>query len=301
MARSVKRRTPRRPDPSKVGRGLGAPVPSPIDIGTVGYLDDQTELPATTPAYVRWEQGEPIVEVTARDGDRINARVGCWPLTVRFGQQVVLAMVDGDPANAVIVGVLADSQNAVPSSVCGIPTGAAAATSKGVRPPAATWTFLRLEDGEHFAVQTQQGGDINIHAGSSVHIRCDPKIGAVHIEGATHLGVGPLAPPVGSTTGPAGVDIRGVPAIPYVPTPYAPPAPAPPAPVPYVGFEDGIVRAKDAFQITVLSDPEFIAWMTTINGLAMNPDPAPVAVTAYISGVNGPGSKHTAVGEPEPA
>jgi hypothetical protein len=290
--KSFKRSRPRRTaDASKLSKSMSPPVPATIEIGTVGYTDDNTDLPETTPAYVRFEQGEPIVEITVRGEDRITARVGVPSCSIRFGQQIVIAMPDGDPANAIIIGVLADTIFPVPSSVCGIDTGASGATDKGTRLAAATW---------HFAIQTQAGGDVLIHAGASIHLRCNPSSGAVHVEGAVHLGVAPLVAPTGSEVGPGGVDIPGVPAVAYVPTPYTPAGPAAPVPVPYVGLEDGIVRAKDAYQITPETDPDFFAWMTVVNGLAMNPDPAPLCVTARISGENGAGSKHTAVGEPEP-
>lgn len=287
-----------------MGSSTNALNANTIDLGTVGYYDDATELPETTPAYVRWEEGEPIVEVTTREGDRITARIGVPDLQIRFGQQVVLAMLDGDPANAVIVGALQDSVFSAPASVAGVQTGAASATTKGVRVPAATWRFVRLDDGEHYAIQTQAGGDMLFHAGASIHIRCNPTTGAVHIEGATHLGVAPTVPPTGSTTGPGGADIPGVPATPYVPTPYATPGAQSPAPTPYVGYSDGLVRAKDIYQSDQSIDPTFWTWIIAVDALARAANPAtppmPVNLYSAISGAAGPGSKHTAVGEPEP-
>jgi hypothetical protein len=85
-----------------------------------------------------------------------------------------------------------------------------------------------------------------------------------------------------------------------------PPAPQPPAQTPYVGNDDGIVRAKDLYQSNVAIDPVFWAWIIAVDVVArgVNPalPPAPTNVYSAVSGAAGPGSKHTASGdfEPEP-
>lgn len=291
-------------DLGRTSRATTPLIPSAVELATVGYLDDQTGLPEPTPAWVRWEQGEAVVEITTKDEDRITARVGIPQLTLRFGQQVLIVLVDGDPQMAVIVGALGDANVPAPSSVAGVPTGAAAATDKGVRPPGATWHFLRLDDGQAFAIQTQAGGDVLIHAGASIHLRANPREGAVHLEGTVHLGVAPTTAPIGSEAGPSGEEIPGAPALPHVPVPYAPPSPQPPAGVAYVGSADGIVRAHDLYQSGVAIDPTFWAWVIAVDAVAraVNPalPPMPSNLYSAISGAGGLGSKHTATGEPEP-
>lgn len=287
-------------DPVKGQRATSSPDRRQVEIATVGYDSDQAEWPEQTPAWIRWEQGEPLVEVTLRDGDKVVARWGVSSLDpISYGQQVVVAMPDGDPQSCVIVGVLADSRYREPSTVCGVETGAADAVERGTVIAAATWQFARLANGRMLAIQTQ-GADVSIWSGGSIHLRSSSvnaagaPDGAIHLEGRVALGVGPAAPPLGSYVAPGGEEVPGVSATPAVSVPYTNPGPAAPVPVAYQGSRDGIVRAKDVYQSTIAVDPEFWAWVNVINGLAMNPDPAPTVLTVYISGVGGPGSKHTA-------
>lgn len=292
-------------DMSSMQRGTGSPDRVQIDIGWVGYTADDSDWPEDTPAWIRFEQGEPIVEVELRAGDKITARIGLPPTVgLSAGQQVVVAFPDGDPEMAVIIATMAGSYFPTPSSIAGISTGADAATAKGTRIPATTFQFMRLLDGRALAIQTTGTGDILIHSGASVHLKCSTAnaagapAGAIHLDGQTHLGAAPLEPPTASEVAPGGDEIPGAPMVPFVPEPYSSPGPAAPVPVPYTGFANGIVRAKDAYQSSAATDVDFWAWVTLINGLAGNPDPAPTVMTSYVSGANGAGSKHTANGEP---
>lgn len=287
-------------DTASTTRANTSPDRSQVERGRIGFADDRTEWPEDTPTWIRWEQGEPIVEVTLEQGDKVTARVGTSsPLA--FDMQVMCLLPDGNPQNAVIVCTLADSRFTTPAKVCGMETGAAGAVERGTMVAAATWEFHRLSDGRALAFQTQ-GADVLIWSGASVHIRCSTAnsagapAGAIHLDGRVHLGAKPTAPPMGSSAAPGGAEVPGVAAVPYEPIPYTPPTPTPettPAPA-YVGSADGIVRAKDVYQISTTSDPAFIAWMATINSLAMNPDPAPTAVNVTITGAAGDGSEHTA-------
>ncbi len=67
--------------------------------------------------------------------------------------------------------------------------------------------------------------------------------------------------------------------------------------MPYSGLDDGLVRASDIYQITPVSDPGFFAYLGGLAAAAGFPDPLPLAINARISGVAGPGSKHTASGD----
>jgi hypothetical protein len=284
-------------DPARQNRNGAPPALIETGIGTVGYADSRTSLPEGTPAWLRWEQGELLVEVTLKDEDRICARLGCECELVE-GQQVALAFPEGEPNAAIIVGVLNSALEPAPSSVAGVLTGAGAATEKGVRVPGATWRFVRLENGRMLAIQTNDA-DINIWAGAGLHLKATA--GAIHLDGTTHLGAKPITPPIGSSAAPGGEEIPGVPAVPYVPTPYVPPAPQPPAQTPYVGNDDGIVRAKDLFQSNVAIDPVFWAWIIGVDAVARGINqalpPAPTNVYSAVSGAAGPGSKHTASGD----
>ena len=291
-------------DPGKIGRGLGITDRTQVELATVGYTTDQAEWPEDTPAWIRWEQGEPLVEVTTRTGDKITARIGL-PSTegLGFGQQVILALPDGDPELAVIVATLCDSRFPEPASVCGISTGAGDALEQGTMIPAATWSFTRLPDGRALALQTQ-GADVLIWAGGSLHLRSSsPNAagapdGAIHLDGRVALGVPPLEPPTGSEVAPGGEELPGLPAVPYLPVPYTPPAPAGLAPVAYQGHADGIVRARDQHQTNASIDPSFWAWIVAVDAVARGINPAlplaPVNLATAISGAGGPGSKHTA-------
>jgi len=299
-------------DPAKIQRATGSPDRRQVEIGRIGFDSDQADWPEDTPAWIRWEQGEPLVEVAIRDGDKITARIGV-PSTepLSYGQQVVVVFPDGDPQLAVIVATLCDSLYSEPSSVCGVETGAGEAVERGEIVPAATWQFMRLADGRMLAIQTQ-GADVLIWSGASVHIRCSSSNlagapdGAIHLDGRVALGVPPLAPPTGSSVAPGGDETPGVSAQPYVPLPYVPPAPVPPVTLtPYQGKGDGIVRAHDMYMSTIAIDPGFWANYAGIDAVArvINPalPPLPISLHSAISGVGGPGSKHTATGDDQPA
>lgn len=282
-------------DPARQNRESAPLAARETALGTVGYTDPKTELPEGTPAWAFWEQGEILVETTLEDGDQIVARLAC-PCTLTFGQTVALLMPNGDPNRAVIVAALHNAIEPAPASVAGVETGARDATARGTKIPAATWQFVRLDDGRMLGIQTNDS-DILIHAGAGVHIRSTA--GAIHLDGACYLGAAPATPPMGSEVGEAGEEIPGVTAVSHVPTPYSAPGPPGPEtlPVPYVGLESGLVRASDIYQITAVSDPGFFAYLALLAAGAGVPDPPPTAINARISGVAGAGSRHTAEGD----
>lgn len=294
-------------DPARIGRATGVTDRAQVELARVGYTTDETDWPEETPAWIRWEQGEPLVEVQTRTGDKITARIGTSSLEgLSFGQQVVLVYPDGDPELAVIVATLCDSRFTEPGNVCGIDTGAADAVEQGTMIPAATWSFTRLPDGRALAIQTQ-GADVLIWAGGSLHFRSSTSNaagapdGAIHLDGRVALGVPPLSAPTGSEVAPGGEELSGLPAVPYLPTPYTPPQPVAPNTVtPYTGNADGIVRARDMTISTPTIDPQFWTWVTAVSGAAGLPPPYPISMHSAISGVGGVGSKHTATGDFEP-
>ena len=287
-------------DPARQNQNNSGQSLAETGIGTVGHTDTRTALPEGTPAWVRWEQGELLVEVTTTDGDQIVARVGC-ECDLFEGRQVVLVYPGGEPNDAIIVGALHSTLEPAPSSVAGVSTGAGAAGEKGVRPPGATWEFKRFGNGRMLAFQTNDQ-DINIWAGAGIHMKATS--GAIHLDGTTHLGAKPVSPPLGSVAAPGLEEIEGVPSVPFVPVPYAGPTPQGPVGVPYVGSEDGIVRAKELFQSGIAIDPVFWANYTAIDAVAraINPllPPLPTNLYSAISGAAGPGAAHTASDPPTP-
>lgn len=293
-------------DSGRVRQTLTPPQRTFLAYGLVGHFDDTTGLPEPNPAFVRIEEGQIWVEVTVEpDGDQIVARLALpdadedsgWYLPLKLGCRVILEMVRGNPQNAVITGRLWDGTNAMPSSVAGVQTGAAAASVPQVGVPAPMWQFMLTGAGQLLAIETGVGGDVLIHtgAGGGVHIKAaTPQ--AVHVEGTTHLGSGPVTPPVGATVGPAGVQVPGTPMVPRPPVlvPHVPPV-AQPGPInpPFVGDRDSMVRVKDAPQSDITIDPTFWTWLTAVDvimktlGLAV---PTPVGLTSD----HRSGSRHTA-------
>lgn len=302
---TFKRRAPLlSPDAANSQRTNAPLIPNQVALGTVGYLDDQTDLPEQTPAFIRWEQHDALVEVTLTPGDQILARIGLPHLDLEFGQQVIVVFPDGDPTMGTIVGAMNDITFPAPDSVAGVLTGAEQATEKGVPIPAATWHFTRLGPGRVMAMQTGSGGDVLICSGASMELKVNPGTGVVHINGAVYMGVGPTSPPIGSFTAPGGEEIAGVPMVPHIPAPFLPADPAAPTTTPYVGLADGLVRARDAHETNAAVDPTFWAWIVGVDGVARGILPAlpvlPTNLTSVISGAGGPGSKHIAIGDFEP-
>jgi hypothetical protein len=296
-----KRPRPAGIDPSKMGPASSPLIANMVELATVGFLDD-SDMPEATPAFIRLEQGDRIAELTTRTGDKITARVA-GGLQLRAGQQVVVLFPDGDPTLAIVVAALDDALNPTASSCAGVSTGGSGATTRGVRLPAPTFAYQRLDEGRCYAVQTQGTGDILLHSGASVHLRASAT-GALHLDGTTHIGVAPLSPPSGSKVAPGSEEIQGAPAAPYLPEPYAAAGAQGKAPVPYLGLADGLVRARDLHQSNLLTDPTFWAWIIGVDAYVRGFVPAlptaPINLYSEISGAAGPGSRHTATGDIEP-
>lgn len=284
----------------------GAPTNS-VSLATVGYEDEPN------PAYAFIEgQGEVLVEITLQpDGEKTVARLGHAHaggdsgvyIPVEFGCQVVVVWPQGDgDAEGVIVARLWDDPCPMPSTVAGVSTGAPGTKFPAPAIPAPAWQFIKTRRGQLLAIETGAAGDITVHAPTgNVEVKA---AAAIHLDAPScHLGASFSTPPQGARVGPAGVDIPGVPATPYIPTPATLPAPvAGPAPaIPFVGFEHSIIRAKDMYQSDITIDPIFWAFIAAVYAHpVINPVLAgagvllPLSVTSKSSGVNGPGSLHTA-------
>lgn len=297
------------PDPARMREGIAPPQRTWISRGVVGHYDALTGAPEPNPAYVRLEQGLVLVEVTLEPaGDQIVAELaipdsapgsGSY-IGLAFGANVLVELINGNPANAVIIATLNNQASPLPPTVCNVQTGAAQANAPQVGIPAPQWQFVKLPTGQLLAIETGPGGDVLIHAGASVEIAASAT-GAIHLNGRVALGGVPVVPPVGATVGPAGSTIPGTPAIaqPFVPAPLAP-VPAAPAPIPFTGMPDSIIRAKDGVQSWAGVDVDFWVWITSVHAvlaadlLVLGVTDPPIALHSEHSGRNGPGSKHTA-------
>lgn len=289
------------PDPARM-TGLSVPQKPSLDLATVGHSDPITGLPEATPAWVRLEQGEALVEVTTANGDEIIARVdsGVVYLALEYGCQVVLAYPDGDETMATVVARCADMVRPIPPLVAGISTGAAGAVAKGVHVPAPAWTFTRLPDGQLLAIETGPSGDIVVHGGG-VEIKA---ASTIHLNGRVALGVGPTTPPIGAIVAAAGTTIPGVPMVPAIDEPFAPGIVPPQTIVPYVGTAHGILRAKDDIESSAARDPFYWTWLAAVGAnplIAALAGPPPVSLHSQVGGFGGAGCPHTAADEQPPA
>jgi hypothetical protein len=283
--------------PDRGRMGIGSPQLPSLDLATVGYTDPVSGEREATPAWVRLEQGEVLVEITTANGDEIVARIGSGVhyLALEYGCQVVVAYPDGDETLATIVARCADMARPIPSSVAGVSTGAAGATEKGVHVPAMAWTFTRLPDGQLLAIETGSSGDILVHGGASIEIRA---AGSIHLNGRVALGAGPTAAPTGAVVSAAGETLPGVPMVPAIDPAFVS-APVPPNTiVPYSGTEHGILRAKDDLHSHIGIDPGFWTWAAGVDAVARGINnalpPLPVVLHSQASGYSGPGCPHTA-------
>lgn len=263
--------------------------------GIVGHEDPN-------PNYVRIENGQPWAEVTLiPEGDEIVARVGMqgagaesgWYVPLDFGCRVAVEFVDGDPNDAVIVARMWDRKCAMPSSVAGVQTGAAGMVGP-VTGPAPSWQFIRTPDGQMLGIETGSNGDVVIHSAASVSVKCGAT-GAIHMDGAVHMGSGPTTPPQGAKVGPGGEQIPGVPAVAHVPVPFTPGPPPTPTYMPFVGSADAVIRAKDMAQFAANTDPVGYTQFAAVYAHPLIGLPPPLVLVSQMRNQGtGIASKHTA-------
>ncbi len=295
MANSTKRSMGRA---QSIDPGRADPGEDTIEIAwaTVGHEEG-------SPEFVRIEGGQPWVEITIQpSGTEVSARLGLSSAgngngsyaSLEHGCRVIITMVEGLPNSAVIVGQLWDDNCRMPGSVAGVSTGADDAT-KDAMISAPMWQFLRVPDGQLLAIETGPGGDILIHSGANIVLKTSGA-NAVHIDGTAHLGASLTSEPTGATVGPDGSTIPGTPAVARVPKTWSPPSSVPPVYVPFVGDLESIIRASDAIQISIATDPVNWALLLALfaHPLLLMPPPAAFIGHQRNSGAGKPGSKHTA-------
>lgn len=258
--RVTKRSAPASKDMSRLS-STGAPS-NYISYATVGHMD-------LSPAYARLEGSRVLVEVTLMPaGDEIMAVLpvaeGTMYSGLQYGQHVLVGMPGGTGQDATILCAVSDESWPFPSSVAGVEVPPEVPNTPVGAP---IWSFVRTAAGQLLAIETGEGADLVIHSGGSVRLGCVPGEQLL-LSGRTHIGQDFTSPPVGAQAGPGGEVVPGTQGSPYVPVPYVPvpavPAPALPA-EPFVGPEDGIVRAKDLVQIDALTDPGFWRWVVAVS------------------------------------
>lgn len=241
----------------------GAPGTNWIAVATVGYEDEPSE------SWISVRSGQLLVEITMRTGNSLQrgrARVaaGLRYDDLEVGEQVLVAFVGGSDVHGVIIGSLNDVTWALPDSVAGIETGAAAAKKLGDEGPGPAFSFLRTRAGRLLAIESGELADVLIHSGAGVEI----KGSAIHMNGLVHLGAGFSVPPTPPTvtlqdlpdTGAGEGVLPGIPGVPLVPLPGVsltiPPCLSP---------ADGILRAKDMMQCNPAIDPALFAWYAAVD------------------------------------
>ena len=233
-----------------------------LSFGTVGHYDD-------TPAFVRVEDGDVLVEVTlAPSGDEIVARLdldtmdgGCVFYPLSYGQRVVVGFPNAKQGDPVILSRLSDASWPFPDEVAGISTDPDPSPTRS----APAFAFIKTSDGQLLAIETGDGGDIVIHSGASTQVRVEPA-SQILLTGRTHIGSEAefAEPPVGPQITNNGFTEAGSQAEPYVPAENTnsviPPAtyvnPAAEGGVSLLPA-DGIMRLKDTVQSNAIVDPEF--------------------------------------------
>ncbi len=269
-----------------------------VSFGTVGHNDN-------TPAYLRVENGDVLVEVTLTpSGDEVVARLNTesmdqggvyFPLA--FGQRVVVAFPNASNSDGVILGRCSDESWPFPEQVSGVSTTNPEVTPDGTTLQGPLFGFIKTGDGQILAIQTGDDGDLLLTSGASVRMEVSEGE-QVLIRGRTHIGseVDFEEQPTGGKVGEGGFIQQGEPGTPYEPPPNTNTIAAPPpilaiTPVidPFKGGNpypaDGVVRMKDTIQINGATAPDFIAWglaVTTAVNLA-----APGSVPPFPLGIDG--------------
>lgn len=243
------------------------PGSNEVVVATVGH-DESLDR------WIAVESGQVLVEVTYRTGT-IGARGRCRVAAgVMFGdlvlgEQVVVAKVASNDSHAIIVGRLNDLARQLPGTVAGVDTGAGDATGRGDQAGGPMFTFWRGRDGRLLAVQTGARADLLVHSGAGVEVKAGDT-SAIHLNGLTHLAASWAAAPAPPTITAADVPdlpevgagagvLPGVPGVPYVAA-LSETLTDPP----YLGPQDGIVRAKDPYQSTFGTDA---TWWFYVDGL----------------------------------
>jgi len=225
-----------------------------VSLGVVGSDPEDPSL-----AFVRYVDGQVLVEVELSDGDGVNAYL-CHSQTgasagdyipVEPGESVVLVWPDGQSTSPYIIARLADVERQLAGSCCGIDATGAEGRVRQFR-------WMRTPDGQVYAVQS--GGELLLQGGGNgVRITGEQ----VLVSGATHLGADFTTPPAPGEVVSGDTSTPAVPAAPFVPEVAVSLAEENPGPQ----LAAGIVRFKDSIESNIATDPDFWSFILTVNGL----------------------------------
>ncbi len=233
------------------------PEPSPRDyenyvsLGVVGHdPNDPSE------AFAEVVDGQVLVEVTLSDsGDSVRAYL-CMEqsgpnaggyIPVSPGDSVIIVWPLSNYVGCYIVGRVADLENRLAGTCCGLDTYDPAGKLKQFR-------WLITPRGEVYAVQA--GGEVLLKAGGA-GVRIEGT--QVLLKGATHLGADFAAPPVPGAVLTGATESASTPA-----QPYLPPQGATLTDPPFTGNAKAIVRVTDGVQSNAAIDPKFWAWKSAL-------------------------------------
>lgn len=251
---------PRLSAPAAPPGGAGMPALPAIAWATVGLepdLDDPT--PDATIAFWFIRGNQAYVECTLQpSGGTVVARVnmdGGYEV-LAFGDRVVLACANGDPNSSVIIGKLHDDGDPLPEKLAGdtIPVAGPEFDPSTKAKFASRVQFIRSTADTVLVLETTGAGDLVLHSAAGLSIRAPG--GYVMVDGQ-HIILG-ASPEVATVPGMV-VGEEATPGIPFLPpqseigfTDTIPP---------YEGYLDGLVRARDKFQVNNTNDPEpFLYW-----------------------------------------
>jgi len=212
----------------------------------------------------RIEGRKAYIEVTFEtgcSGDVVVAEVSPdWLGRLKVGSLVLLGLVNGDPNNSYVLGLVDLSGDGYPDKVCGLDTGAegAADLDTDVPPmaPVPLWTWQTTRSGRIWAVETGSGGDIILHSGAGMEI----KASTTSVHGRMIIGKGFDTPPVPRVAGiedESGGEVAGSAGVPLAESLIAS-GTVPP----YQGDQDAVVRASDRYQAAPGTDEAFFTYLT---------------------------------------
>jgi hypothetical protein len=251
---------PRLSAPAAPPGGAGMPALPAIAWATVGLEPDPDDpTPDATIAFWFIRGNQAYVECTLQpSGGTVVARVnmdGGYEV-LAFGDRVVLACANGDPNSSVIIGKLHDDGDPLPEKLAGdsIPVAGPEFDPSTKAKFASRVQFIRSTADTVLVLETTGAGDLVLHSAAGLSIRAPG--GYVMVDGQ-HIILG-ASPEVATVPGMV-VGEEATPGVPFLP-PQSDIGTTDTIP-PYEGYLDGLVRARDKFQVNSTNDPEpFLYW-----------------------------------------
>jgi len=266
---------PRLSAPAAPPGGAGTPALPAIAWATVGLEPDPDDpTPDATIAFWFIRGNQAYVECTLQpSGSHTVARVnmdGGYEV-LAFGDRVVLGCSNGDPNSTVILGKLHDDGDPLPEKLAGdtIPVAGPEFDPSTKAKFASRVQFIRSTADTVLVLETTGAGDLVLHSAAGLSIRAPG--GYVMVDGQ-HIILGD-SPEVATVPGMV-VGEEATPGVPFLP-PQSDIGTTDTIP-PYEGYLDGLVRARDKFQVNSTNDPEpFLYWQALdviVNALLTVPE-----------------------------